>query len=72
MKPLTVSIASIVTQRFFFLTYSLILFLFHWSQVTDHWSLPRSGLFHVRLITVISGLALSLTGVKVVPIPRLT
>jgi hypothetical protein len=27
---------------------------------------------HVRLITVISGLALSLTGVKVVPIPRLT
>ena len=28
--------------------------------------------FHVRLITVISGLALSLTGVKVVPIPRLT
>jgi predicted permease len=73
MKSLTVSIASIVIQRFFFLIYSLIFFfLFHWSQVTDHWSLPRSGLFHVRLITVISGLALSLTGVKVVPIPRLT
>ena len=47
-------------------------FLFHWSLVTGHCSLPRSGLFHVRLITVTSGLALSRTGVKVVPIPRLT
>jgi hypothetical protein len=47
------------------------LFLPHWSLATDHWSLPRSG-HQVRLITVTSGLALSLTGVKVVPIPRLT
>ncbi|MCK7511625.1 MAG: hypothetical protein MZV70_51315 [Desulfobacterales bacterium] len=32
----------------------------------------RKAANQVRLITVTSGLALSLTGVKVVPIPRLT
>jgi hypothetical protein len=56
-----------------------LLSFFSLQLVTDHRSLLRKqpclaacGLFQVRLITVISGLALSLTGVNVVPMPRLT